>query len=45
MGGPVVNLDGRAMGLNIARADRTAAYAIPAETLRKVVADLLVGTK
>ena len=44
-GGPVVNLDGRAIGLNIARADRTATYAIPAETLRKVIADLLVGAK
>jgi len=44
-GGPVVNLDGRAIGLNIARADRTATYAIPAETLRKVVADLLVGAE
>jgi serine protease Do len=44
-GGPVVDLDGRAIGLNIARADRTATYAIPAETLRKVVAELLAGVK
>ena len=28
-GGPVVDLDGRTIGLNIARADRTATYAIP----------------
>jgi len=40
-GGPVVNLDGRAVGLNIARADRTATYAIPGATLRKIVAELL----
>ena len=42
-GGPVVDLDGRAIGLNIARADRTASYAIPAGTVRKVVAELLAG--
>ncbi len=40
-GGPLVDLDGRAIGLNIARADRTASYAIPAGTVRKVVAELL----
>ena len=44
-GGPVVDLDGRAIGLNIARADRTASYAIPAATVRKVVAELLAGVK
>ena len=42
-GGPVVDLDGRTVGLNIARADRTASYAIPAGTVRKVVAELLAG--
>jgi serine protease Do len=40
-GGPVVNLDGRAVGLNIARADRTATYAIPAKMLRMVIAEML----
>jgi len=44
-GGPVVDLDGRAIGLNIARADRTATYAIPARSARKMIADLLVGVK
>ncbi len=29
-GGPALNLDGRAVGLNIARHDRTATYALPA---------------
>ena len=40
-GGPVVDLDGRAIGLNIARADRTATYAIPAATIRKAIDELL----
>jgi len=44
-GGPVVDLDGRAIGLNIARADRTATYAIPAATARKMIADMLAGVK
>jgi serine protease Do len=44
-GGPVVDLDGRAIGLNIARADRTASYAIPSATVRKLVAELLAGVK
>jgi serine protease Do len=44
-GGPVVDLDGRAIGLNIARADRTASYAVPAGTIRKEIAELLAGVK
>ena len=40
-GGPVVGLDGRAVGLNIARAGRVVSYAIPAAAVRPVVADLL----
>ena len=44
-GGPVVDLDGRTIGLNIARADRTATYAVPAGTVRKVIAELLAGVK
>ena len=44
-GGPVVDLDGRTIGLNIARADRTATYAIPAGAVRKVVDELLAGVK
>ena len=42
-GGPVVDLDGRPVGLNIARADRTASYAIPAGTIHKVIDELLAG--
>jgi serine protease Do len=43
IGGPLVDLDGRAIGLNIARADRTASYAIPAGTVRKVVSEMMAG--
>jgi serine protease Do len=37
-GGPVVDLDGRAVGINIARASRVASYAIPASAIREVLA-------
>ena len=36
-GGPVVNLDGEVVGLNIARAGRTETYAIPTKTLVDVI--------
>lgn len=36
-GGPVVNLDGKVVGLNIARAGRVASYAIPSGILSEVV--------
>ena len=39
-GGPVVGLDGRAVGLNIARAGRVVSYALPAATVREVIAKL-----
>jgi serine protease Do len=39
-GGPVVDLEGRVVGLNIARADATRTLAIPADVLKKVVARL-----
>lgn len=39
-GGPLVNLDGRAVGINIARAGRTETYAIPADLVEKVVTEL-----
>lgn len=39
-GGPLVNLDGKAIGLNIARAGRVATYALPA-TLARQIADTL----
>jgi serine protease Do len=36
-GGPVVDLEGRAVGLNIARAGRTESYALPAGEVRSAV--------
>jgi serine protease Do len=42
-GGPVVNLDGKAVGINIARAGRVESYAIPAEAVRGLIQDLQSG--
>jgi serine protease Do len=39
-GGPLLDLRGRVVGLNIARADPTRALAIPTEVLRRVVGEL-----
>ncbi len=36
-GGPLVDLDGRAIGINIARASRVATYAIPARVARPLL--------
>jgi serine protease Do len=33
MGGPLVDLDGRVIGINIARAGRTETYALPADVV------------
>ncbi|MEX0701877.1 MAG: PDZ domain-containing protein [Planctomycetales bacterium] len=42
-GGPVVDLEGRVVGLNIARAGRTESYAIPASEILPLLADLKAG--
>jgi serine protease Do len=42
-GGPLVDLDGKAIGINIARAGRTESYAIPAEEVLPLLADLKSG--
>jgi len=42
-GGPLVNLEGHAVGLNIARAGRTESYAIPAETVQALIPELKSG--
>ena len=42
-GGPVVNLDGKAVGINIARAGRVASYALPAALVVAVIDDLKDG--
>jgi serine protease Do len=44
-GGPVVDLEGRAIGLNIARVDRTASYAIPASAVKSVIGELIPKSK
>lgn len=40
-GGPVLDLQGRVVGMNIARADRTATYALPAAVVKDSVAKML----
>ena len=42
-GGPLVDLDGKCVGLNIARAGRTETYAIPSEDLLAMLPDLKSG--
>jgi serine protease Do len=42
-GGPVCDLDGRVLGINIARAGRVESYAIPTEALTPLLADLMSG--
>ncbi len=41
-GGPLVDLDGRAIGLNIARAGRIASYALPAGLAQEILQWLMV---
>lgn len=36
-GGPLLNLEGKAIGLNIARADRVASFALPASFVRRSI--------
>jgi serine protease Do len=40
VGGPLIGLDGRCVGMNIARANRSESFAIPAAELRDVIARL-----
>jgi serine protease Do len=42
-GGPVIDLDGKAVGVNIARAGRVESYAIPSEVLKPLLIDLMSG--
>jgi serine protease Do len=42
-GGPLVNLDGQVIGINIARAGRSESYAIPAEVIQKLLPQLIQG--
>lgn len=43
-GGPVVDLDGKAVGINIARVSRVATYALPADVARRAVQEMLRRT-
>ena len=38
-GGPLVNIDGNAVGVNIARASRVKSYAIPSEVIQEWLGD------
>jgi serine protease Do len=40
-GGPIVDLDGKAVGINIARAGRVESYALPAKVVRDAVKKML----
>ena len=42
-GGPLVDLDGKALGINIARAGRTESYAIPADVVLAILPELKSG--
>ncbi|HYE21872.1 MAG TPA: S1C family serine protease [Tepidisphaeraceae bacterium] len=42
-GGPVVDLDGRVIGLSIARAGRTESYVLPGELVKKAVDEMKAG--
>jgi serine protease Do len=42
-GGPIVGIDGAALGINIARAERTKTFAIPANTLKELLANVKDG--
>lgn len=41
VGGPLLDLDGRCVGLNIARVSRSESYAIPAREVREILEQLL----
>jgi serine protease Do len=42
-GGPLVDLDGKTVGINIARAGRTESYAIPSEDIQALLPELKSG--
>jgi len=44
-GGPITNLDGEIVGINIARLGRAASYAIPASTVQSVISKYETDTK
>ncbi|MCI0640664.1 MAG: S1C family serine protease [Gemmataceae bacterium] len=42
-GGPIVDLEGRVIGINICRAGRTESWAVPAEVIQTVLLELMSG--
>lgn len=42
-GGPIVDLDGKVLGINICRAGRTETWAVPTEVIRELLPDLMSG--
>jgi serine protease Do len=42
-GGPLVDLDGRVIGLTISRAGRVDSFALPSEVIRPILADMIAG--
>jgi serine protease Do len=44
-GGPLLDLDGKAVGLNIARAGRVASYALPADLVRQTIQRLTAAKR
>jgi serine protease Do len=44
-GGPLVNLDGKAIGINIARASRVSTYALPARLVKRIFDNLKPKSK
>ena len=45
MGGPVIDLQGRAVGMNIARANRAETFAIPAKELRELAEGMVAQAR
>ncbi len=45
MGGPVIGLDGKLVGMNIARANRAETFAIPAVELRKIAEGMVAEAR
>ncbi len=42
-GGPLVDLDGNAVGINIARVSRVSSYALPASAIQPILAEMMAG--
>jgi S1-C subfamily serine protease len=44
-GGPICNLDGQVVGLNIARAGRVSSYALPVDVVRPLLENMIAQAK